>query len=83
MADVELRRRLAASGAVVIEGPKACGKTETARQMAASAVYLDTDQRARAALAVEASLVLSGPTPRLIDEWQIEPVIPEPRPQGR
>lgn len=71
--DEELRQRLRASGAVLIEGPKACGKTETARQVAASEVLLDVDERARAAVAVDPSLVLAGDTPRLIDEWQVEP----------
>src|SRR5438477_81565 len=69
--DAELEARLAAAGAVVIEGPKACGKTETARRRAASAVLLDVDDNARQAAAVDPSLVLEGPTPRLIDEWQI------------
>ncbi len=62
-------------GAVVIEGPKACGKTATARQVAASEVLLDVDINARRAIAVDPSLVLEGPTPRLFDEWQIEPEI--------
>lgn len=70
--DAELRQRLAASGAVVIEGPKACGKTATARQHAASEVLLDTDRTARDAVAIDPSLVLDGLTPRLVDEWQIE-----------
>ena len=71
--DVELGQRLAATGAVVIEGPKACGKTATARQAAASEVLLDVDPRARQAFAVDPYLILDGPAPRLIDEWQIEP----------
>lgn len=71
--DAELDARLAAAGAVVIEGPKASGKTETARQRVASSVLLDVDENARRAAAVEPSLVLEGPTPRLIDEWQVEP----------
>jgi uncharacterized protein len=73
--DAELQKRLKSSGAVVIEGPKACGKTETARQVAASSVLLDIDAAARQALEVDPSLVLEGATPRLIDEWQIEPNI--------
>jgi uncharacterized protein len=73
--DKELRQRLEASGAVLIEGPKACGKTETARQVASSEVLLDVDERARAAVAVDPDLVLAGDTPRLIDEWQVEPRI--------
>jgi len=66
---------LGAVGAVVIEGPGACGKTATARQIAASEVLLDVDANARQAIAVDPALVLDGPTPRLIDEWQIEPAI--------
>lgn len=73
VADDELRERLESSGAVLIEGPKACGKTETARQAAASEVLLDVDERARGAAALDPSLILAGDTPRLIDEWQVEP----------
>lgn len=73
--DEELCRRLGAAGAVVIEGPKACGKTETARQQAASSVLLDIDASARQAFAVAPTLVLDGPAPRLIDEWQVEPQV--------
>jgi len=71
--DMELRAQLQAAGAVVIEGPKACGKTSTAMQVAASRVLLDVDTAARQALAVDPSLVLEGPRPRLLDEWQVEP----------
>lgn len=73
--DRELQRRLASMGAVVIEGPKACGKTATARQVARSEVLLDVDQNARRAVSVDPALVLDGEVPRLIDEWQIEPEI--------
>lgn len=59
----------------MIEGPKSCGKTETARQIAASSVLLDVDVAAQQALTVDPLLVLKGPTPRLIDEWQIEPKV--------
>jgi predicted AAA+ superfamily ATPase len=75
IADVELVARLSSTGAVVIEGPKACGKTSTARQVAASEVLLDVDQNARQAVAVDPALVLEGRVPRLIDEWQLEPAI--------
>ncbi len=60
-------------GAAVIEGPKACGKTVTAQHAAASEVRLDIDLKAREAAALEPAFVLDGPTPRLIDEWQLEP----------
>ena len=75
LADNELRRRLGAAGAVVIEGPKACGKTATARQAAASEVLLDVDARARRAITVDPALVLEGAAPRLLDEWQTTPEI--------
>ncbi len=75
LADHELRRRLGAAGAVVIEGPKACGKTATARQAAASEVLLDVDARARRAITVDPALVLEGAAPRLLDEWQTAPEI--------
>ncbi len=70
--DTQLARALEASGAVVIEGPKASGKTETARQQAASEVRVDTPA-ARDAFAASPSLLLDGAVPRLLDEWQVEP----------
>ena len=70
--DAVLADRLASAGAVLIEGPKACGKTFTAEQQAASRVYLDTDDQARAALGVDPALVLSGDPPQLVDEWQLD-----------
>ncbi len=75
VADSELRKRLASSGAVLIEGPKACGKTETARQVAESEVLLDVEEEARRAAEIDPGLVLDGKTPRLIDEWQVAPSI--------
>jgi predicted AAA+ superfamily ATPase len=71
--DAELRELLGSAGAVVIEGPKACGKTMTASQQAASRVLLDSDQAARQVLAVEPALLLEGARPRLLDEWQVAP----------
>lgn len=73
--DAELAARLSSVGAVLIEGPKACGKTATARQIAASEVMLDVDANARRAIALDPALVLNGPVPRLVDEWQLEPGI--------
>jgi predicted AAA+ superfamily ATPase len=70
--DKLLADRLESAGAVLIEGPKACGKTLTAEQQAASRVYLDTDEQARSALTVDPTLVLSGAPPQLIDEWQLD-----------
>lgn len=75
IADLELRRKLEASGAVLIRGPKACGKTETASQVAQSVLYADRDQSVPLALDVAPHKLLEGATPRLIDEWQVVPKI--------
>ncbi|MFV2145679.1 ATP-binding protein [Isoptericola sp. G70] len=72
IADRLVAERLRSAGAVLIEGPRACGKTSTARQHAASAVYFQNDDAARAALDVDPQLVLAGATPRLVDEWQVD-----------
>jgi len=72
-ADAELLDRLRATGAVLIEGPRGCGKTQTALRAARSAVRLDRDPAARAAGALDPSLILAGEHPRLIDEWQLVP----------
>ena len=68
-----LWRQLQAAGAVVIEGPKACGKTMTAQRQAASSALLDIDGGARQALAVDPALVLAGARPHLLDDWQVAP----------
>lgn len=76
--DIILEERLEAFGAVLIEGPKWCGKTTTAEQIAKSVIKLqDTDMRNEylATAASKPSLLLQGETPRLIDEWQDAPVI--------
>ncbi|HET7418715.1 MAG TPA: DUF4143 domain-containing protein [Solirubrobacterales bacterium] len=75
VADGELQNHLASTGAVLVEGPKACGKTETARQLAASEVLLDVDVEARKAATLDPRLILEGDIPRLIDEWQLAPEI--------
>lgn len=75
IADLELQERLKSSGAVLVEGAKACGKTETARQRAGSEVLLDVDEEARNAAEINPGLILGGETPRLIDEWQVIPAI--------
>lgn len=73
--DDELAGQLRSSGAVLIEGPKAVGKTATAQQVAASVVRLDIDPAAAQAASVDPGLILGGDTPRLIDEWQVVPGI--------
>ncbi len=76
IADQVLARLLKEAGAVQIRGPRWCGKTATAEQAAASSIYLqDPDQGANYLQLAEAkpSLLLEGPEPRLIDEWQMAP----------
>ena len=73
--DAELAELLEASGAVLIEGPKACGKTATAMRLAASKILLDVDDNARRMIDVDPAVVLEGDPPRLIDEWQLAPAI--------
>ena len=78
IADVHLQERLNAFGAVLIEGPKWCGKTTTAEQLASSVIKLqspDMREQYLTTAATKPSLLLQGATPRLIDEWQDAPVI--------
>ncbi|MDR0864343.1 MAG: AAA family ATPase, partial [Candidatus Symbiothrix sp.] len=71
----ELERKLNASGAVLIRGPKSCGKTETAKQFAKSVLEVDRDSQVPVIMATNPNLLLAGDTPRLIDEWQEQPTI--------
>lgn len=73
LADTKLRDILDALGAVLIEGVKGCGKTATARRVAASEVLLDEDAEAQRKVALDPRLLLDGDTPRLLDEWQLAP----------
>jgi len=78
IADKALNAALEASGAVLIEGPKWCGKTRTAHEKAASTLYMqDPDQSVAylKAAATKPSLLLRGVVPRLLDEWQMAPVL--------
>lgn len=78
IADKLLDTALKASGAVLIEGPKWCGKTRTAKEKAASFLFMqDPDYTTSYLKAADAkpSLLLRGETPRLIDEWQLAPVL--------
>lgn len=76
--DAELEQALLSSGAVLIEGAKWCGKTSTACNVSRSVVYLQDPDQTRSYLAMadtKPSLLLKGETPRLIDEWQMAPVL--------
>lgn len=73
VADHELERRRRTAGAILIEGPKACGKTATATQVARTVVRFDQDPAARAMVTLDPASLFSGEVPILFDEWQIEP----------
>lgn len=75
IADDELSERLTSIGAVLIDGPKACGKTETALRQAKSSVRFDTDPNARALLGLNPDELFDQETPILFDEWQRAPAI--------
>lgn len=71
--DLELQRKLEASGAVLIRGAKACGKTESAKQFAKSIIQVDRDDNLKLMFDTAPRRLLMGETPRLIDEWQVIP----------
>lgn len=73
--DAELSERLTSIGAVLIDGPKGCGKTETALLQANSSVRFDTDPNARALLGLNPDELFDQETPILFDEWQRAPEI--------
>lgn len=76
IADDILKRKLEGKGAVLIEGPKWCGKTTTAEQIAESILYMDDpEKKAQNVTMSELSpgRLLKGEVPRLIDEWQLAP----------
>jgi predicted AAA+ superfamily ATPase len=76
ISDEKLKLFLRAKGAVLIEGPKWCGKTSSAEEVAGSVLYMqDPDKAAmyKATAQSKPSLLLEGNTPRLLDEWQVAP----------
>jgi len=73
ISDIELQRKLEASGAVLIRGAKACGKTESAKQLAKSIIHIDRDEQVKLLFDTAPKRLLIGETPRLIDEWQVIP----------
>ncbi|HMR47622.1 MAG TPA: DUF4143 domain-containing protein [Arachnia sp.] len=75
LVDQELKRKMRAIGAVLIEGPKACGKTETAKQVAKTIFEFDKDEVARGQVALDPDSLFVGEPPILFDEWQVEPSI--------
>lgn len=76
LADSILQKKLASSGAVLIEGAKWCGKTTTASQIAKSILFMQDPAQKKQNLEmadIDPSFLLNGQTPRLIDEWQLAP----------
>ena len=74
--DSLLEKKLQAKGAVLIEGPKWCGKTTTAEEIAASKIMLakpDIKDHFKSLLEIDSDAALAGETPMLIDEWQTVP----------
>ncbi len=76
LTDNILARKLKGKGAVLIQGPKWCGKTTSAEQIAKSILYMSKPEDVKANLVaadIQPLKLLEGKTPRLIDEWQIAP----------
>ena len=76
--DAILQEELAGAGAVLIEGAKWCGKTTTAEQAAKSVIYMDKTGKKEENISLarlKPEKILSGEQPRLIDEWQLAPVL--------
>lgn len=78
MADGILAEKLDSKGAVLVVGPKWCGKTTTAARQAKSTVFMHDPARREAyrlLAQTDPQRLLEGETPRLVDEWQLEPVL--------
>ena len=76
--DRVLEESLQAAGAVLIEGPKWCGKTRTAKEIAKSVLAMqdpDNSDAYEKLADTKPSLLLKGDCPRLLDEWQVAPVL--------
>ena len=76
--DGEIRSALRTMPAVVVEGPRACGKTWTGRRFSRSAVFLDERVNEALSAGMDPGGVLDGKAPRLLDEWQLAPGIWNP-----
>ena len=73
IADGELTAHLNAAGVVLIEGPKACGKTHTARRSANAEFRFDVDPGARALVTASPRTLFYNEAPVLLEEWQVAP----------
>ena len=76
--DVIVNKKLQGLGGLMIIGPKWCGKTSTAEQFSNSSLYLDDVQNGGNHIQIAGlnpTLLMEGETPRLIDEWQLAPIL--------
>lgn len=76
IADELIRKKLKGKGAVLVEGPKWCGKTTTSEEVSQSVLYMSKPDNLKQNMMladINPSLLLVGEVPRLIDEWQIAP----------
>ena len=76
--DSVITRRLKTAGAILLEGIKWCGKTTTCEQLSHSVIYMDEPEKRDHNMLmarIRPSEILDGEAPRLIDEWQIAPVL--------
>ena len=76
IADTLITKKLRGKGAVLVEGPKWCGKTTTSEELSKSVLYMskpDSVKQNMMLAEISPSLLLTGEVPRLIDEWQIAP----------
>lgn len=73
-----MRSALETMPAVIVEGPRACGKTWTGRRFARSAVFLDERVDEALSAGMDPGGILDGQTPRLLDEWQLAPGVWNP-----
>lgn len=73
--DAEVERGLRVAGALFLKGPRASGKTSTARQFAKSVIQLDRDTPEANLARMQPALGIQGSRPRLIDEWQVVPAM--------
>ncbi|MDP2814082.1 MAG: DUF4143 domain-containing protein [Erysipelotrichaceae bacterium] len=76
--DQQLKFMLSASGALLVEGPKWCGKTTSAKRISNSYIEMDNPKNRDSNInfaKIAPEIILDGETPRLIDEWQVAPVL--------
>ena len=76
IADELIKKKLKGKGAVLVEGPKWCGKTTTSEMLSKSVLYMSKPDSLKQNIMladISPSLLLEGEVPRLIDEWQIAP----------